>query len=224
MSALEEFIQITEGTWPETPAGAKIPTADELTRALQVMLTRQVIYSSTPSLGGTYELVRTYAPFVSRYFSALGLRLHLSPRDQMAALSVPQGETRYDAVYERLHKDSTLVLLALRLLWEEAIGNQEIGEGGVCETTTGDLVDKIKAATQLDPPDEGRLLEILRLFQRRGAVRIGQRDRVDRVTPLSVMPGVAILVPESYLDDLKLWATSPPSPESPANQNDIERD
>ena len=37
--------------------------------------------------------------------------------------------------------------------------------------------------TKADPPDEARLLDILRMFQRQGAVRVGQRDRIEQVSP-----------------------------------------
>ena len=221
MVELREFSQIVDGEWPETPVGAKTPSADELTSAIQVMITRQVIYSHTKGLGGTYEIVKTYGSFFDRYFKAMGLRFISSPRDQMVALSVPQGETRYDAVYERLTKDETLILLALRLVWEEAVANQDIAEGGICETTTGDVIDRFKSATQLDPPNEGRLMDILRLFQRRGAVRVGKRDSVERVTPLSILPGVVVLAPDTFLDDLKLLAAGPNAAfDEPSNQND----
>jgi hypothetical protein len=63
--------------------------------------------------------------------------------------------------------------------------------------------------TQADPPDEARLLDILRMFQRQGAVRVGQRDRIEKVSPLTILPGVSVLVPDSYLEDLMLWAASP---------------
>lgn len=221
MVELKEFSQIVDGEWPETPVGAKTPTADELTFAIQVMITRQVIYSHTKGLGGTYEIVNTYGSFFARYFKVMGLRFISSPRDQMVALSVPQGESRYDSVYERLTKEETLVLLALRLVWEEAVANQDIAEAGLCETTTGDVIDRYKSATQLDPPNEGRLMDILRLFQRRGAVKVGSRDSIEKVTPLSILPGVVVLAPDTFLDDLKLLGAGPAAGmDGPANQND----
>ncbi len=221
MLELREFSEIVDGEWPETPVGAKTPSDDELKSALQVMMTRQIIYASTPGLGGTYEIVRTYGSFFARYFGAMGLRFVFSPRDQMVALSVPQGESRYDSVYERLNKDETLVLLAMRLIWEEAVANQDIAEGGICETTTGDLVDKYKTAARLEPPNEGRLMEILRFFQRRGAIRVGKRDRIERVTPVSILPGVTILAPDTFIDDMKLLAAAPSGTfDEAANQND----
>jgi hypothetical protein len=220
MLELREFSEIVDGEWAETPVGAKKPSAEDLTSAIVVMITRQIIYSSTPSLGGTYEIVSTYGSFFARYFAAMGLRFVHSPRDQMVALSVPQGESRYDSVYQRLNKDETLVLLAMRLLWEEAVANQDIAEGGVFETTTGDIVDRYKSATQLEPPNESRLADILRLFQRRGAVKVGKRDRVERVTPVSILPGVTILAPDTFLDEMKLLAAAPGTLDQPANQND----
>jgi hypothetical protein len=205
---IDEFREIVDGEWPGGAIQGRRPNEEEMRRALQVLLTRQCLYSSTPGLGRTYEIVRAYASFFERYFGTLGYRLVVSPCDQMVALSVPMGDTRYDAVYERLRKDETIVLLALRLLWEEAVGSQDIGEGGMLETTTGDLVDRIRAVTQVDPPEETRLLDILRMFQRQGAVRVGQRDRIEKVSPLTVLPGVAVLVPDSYLEDLLNWAAS----------------
>jgi len=206
---IAEFGEIIDGEWPDGAIQGRRPTQEELTRALQVLLTRQCVYSSTPGLGRTYDIIRAYSTFFERYFGTLGYRLVVSPRDQMVALSVPVGETRYDAVYERLRKDETIVLLGLRLLWEEALGTQDIGEGGTVETTTGELVDRIKTATQADPPDEARLLDILRMYQRQGAVRVGQRDRIEKVSPLTILPGVSVMVPDSYLEELLLWAAAP---------------
>lgn len=206
---IEEFGQIVDGEWPEGAIQGRGPSREELRRALQILLTRQCVYSHTPGIGRTYDLIRAYSSFFERFFGTLGYRLVVNNRDQMVALLVPAGEARYDAVYERLRKDETIVLLALRLLWEEAIGNQDIGDGGIAEMTTGDLVDRIKTVTQTEPPDEARLLDILRVFQRHGAVRVGQRDRVEKVSPLTILPGIAVLVPDSYVEELLLWATVP---------------
>lgn len=208
MRELGEFRQILDGEWPEGAVQGRKPTEDELTRAAQALLTRQCIYSSTPSLGRTYEILRAYSSFFESYFAVLGYRFVVSPRDQMVALSVPSGEARYDAIYERLRKDETIVLLGLRLLWEEAISNQNVDDGGIVESTTGELIDKIRTVTQGEPPEEARLLDILRIFQRHGTVRMGVRDRLEKVSPLSILPGVSIVVPDSYLEDLMQYAAS----------------
>lgn len=204
-----EFTQIVEGEWPHHVSGRR-PTEEELTRALQALLTRQVIYSSTPGLQRSYEIVRVYQQFFQNFFGCLGYTLIVSPRDQMVALSVPVGQSRYDSVYERLRKDETMVLLALRLMWGEAIANQDIGDVGIAETTTGELVDRIKNVTQQNPPSEARLADILRLFSRYGAAKVGERDKVEQVSPLSILPGIAVLVPDGYVSELLHWAAQPP--------------
>jgi hypothetical protein len=219
MAELAEFSRIVDGEWNEAPPNVAPPSSEELTLALQVMLTRQIIYSWTPGIGGVYEIVRNHVSFFDRYFGALGYRVHVSTRDQMVALQVPPGESRYDSVYERLRKDETIVLLALRLMWEEAVANKEISDGGIADTTTGELADRITTVTQQPPPSEARLLDILKLFQRHGGVRIGQRDRIERVNPMSILPGVSLLSPDTYVEGLRLWGASP-SPAQPANQND----
>lgn len=205
----DEFRDIVDGDWAGGRIAGKRPTAEELTRSLQVMITRQCVYSHTPGIGRTYELVRAYPTFYERYFGALGYRLEIAPRDQMVALAVPGDEPRYDGVFERLRKDETIVLLALRLLWEEAIRAHEMGDAGMVETTTDALVDRIESATQGAPPDEARLLEILRRFGRHGALRIGERNRMGRVSPLTILPGIALLVPDSYVEDLMAWVATP---------------
>ncbi|KTQ80648.1 hypothetical protein NS226_22770 [Aureimonas ureilytica] len=205
----DEFRDIVDGEWAGGHIAGRRPTGEELTRALQVMITRQCVYSHTPGIGRTYDMVRAYPTFFERYFGSLGYRLVISPRDQMVALSVPADEARYDGVFERLRKDETLVLLALRLLWEESLRAHEVGEAGIVDTTTDDLVDRLVTVTQSPPPEETRLLDILRMFARHGALRLGERDRVRRVSTLAILPGIAILVPDSYVRDLLLWAVEP---------------
>lgn len=204
---LSEFQSLLEGE-QDYPGLPRKPTRDEFVRTAQVLLTRQCIYSSTPGIGRAYEVAKAYSPFYEAYFAVLGYRMAVSHRDQMVSLSVPKEESRYDAVYERLRKDEVMVLLALRLIWEEAVSGQDIQEGGIAETTTGDLIDRLKAVSQSGPPEEARLAEILRLFQKHGAVRTGERDRIERVTPLSILPGVSVIAPDSYLEELSLWAAA----------------
>lgn len=222
---IEEFEKIVEGDWKGGSIAGKRPNADEMIRCTQALMTRQCIYASSPGLGRTYELIKAYSSYFEAYFACMGYRLTVSPRDQMVALSVPQDQSRYDAAYQRLSKDQTVVLLALRLMWEEGVNNQDVQEGGIVETTTGDLIDRIKSVTQASPPDERPLLDTLRHFQRNGVVRVGERDRVERISPLMIMPGVNVVAPDGFIEDLKLWLAAPepgkpkaPEPEPVAKQ------
>ena len=202
---LEAFRAIVDGDEPPPP-GARAPDAEELSRALQVMLKAQVIYANTPGIGRSYDLARHYAPFFTDYFACLGYSLAVSHRDQMVSLTLPADAARHDIVAERLRKDETLVLLALRLAYEEGVRDHRISTDGVVECTTDDLVETIRTAARAEPPDEARLIEILRLFARRGGLRTGERDRNERITPVSVLPGILVLASDGWLERLQLWA------------------
>lgn len=214
---LKEFTEIVDNDWPHGPNMQKRPSPEELQRAIQLLLTRQCVYSWLPNLGRLYDIIVHYSPFFERYFGAAGYILRVHPKEQMVAIEVPHGQSRYDTVYERLRKDETQVLLVMRLMWEEAIGRQDIGEYGIAETTTGDLIDRFKTIIQQEPPEENRLMEILRQFSRKGGVKIGVTDRIDHVTPITILFGISNLVPDSFVDDLRLWAASPTTSETPEN-------
>ena len=127
---LEGFRAIIDGDEPPPP-GARAPDAEELSRALQVLLKGQVIYADTQGIGRSYELARHYAPFFTDYFACLGYALTVSHRDQMVSLSPSADAPRHDIVSERLRKDETLVLLALRLLYEEGLRDHRAGTDGI---------------------------------------------------------------------------------------------
>lgn len=79
---LEPFRAIVDGDEPPPP-GARAPDAEELIRALQVMLKAQVIYADTPGVGRAYELARHYAPFFNDYFAR-----RLGEPDQLAGVAL----------------------------------------------------------------------------------------------------------------------------------------
>ena len=204
---LEPFRAIVDGDEPPPP-GARAPDEAELTRALQVLLKTQVVYANTPGIGRSYEIARHYAPFFEAYFACLGYQFEIAHRDQMVFLRLPAEGVRHDMASERLRKDETLVLLALRLAYEEGLRDHRVTTDGVVECTTDDIADSLRSAARSEPPDEARLIEILRLFSRRGAVRMGERDRTERITPLAVMPGIAVIAPDAWLDRLGAWSES----------------
>jgi hypothetical protein len=210
---LEPFRAIVDGDEPP-PAGARAPSEEDLIRALQVLIKVQVVYADTPGIGRCYEIARHYAPFFRDYFNCLGYHFEVSHRDQMVFLRVPSEGARHDAPAERLRKDETLVLLALRLAYEEGLRDHRVTTDGVVECTTDDIAESIRTAARIDPPEETRLVEILRLFARKGAVRLGERDRTERVTPLLVLPGIAVLSPDAWMDQMRAWAAS-------AGENDV---
>lgn len=183
------------------------PDRDELSRALQILLYRQCIYAGTQQIGRAYQIVRAYEEFFSAYFACMNYQLVVSSRYQMIALQPVLGEPRYDAQFSRMRREEALFLLVLKILRDEAFAENRFGENGVAEVTTDEVVDRWRA---LDPqakvPEESRMMDIAKEFQRRGIVSIGQRDRSERVTPISVLPGIDMVATDTFVDHLRHWA------------------
>ncbi|WP_019906177.1 DUF4194 domain-containing protein [Methylobacterium sp. 77] len=204
---IEAFRAIVDGDEPPPP-GARAPSEDDLTRALQVVLKSQCLYADTPGIGRSYDIARHYAPFFKSYFACLGYGFEVSPRDQMVFLRVPADGVRHDGQAERLRKDETLVLLALRLAYEEGLRDHRVTTDGVVECTTDDIAESIRTAARSEAPEEARLTEILRFFARRGGLRLGERDKVEKITPLMVLPGIAVLSPDAWMEQVRAWASA----------------
>lgn len=176
----------------------------DIEAAIQALLVHQVLYEDTPGVPRSAILaLRRHAPFFERYFGAAGLRLRTEPREQMFAL---EGRGRlYGWKQNRLRKDETLVRLALRHVLDSGLVAGSMDELGRVATDTDELVDLFRALGKSEPPAEARLDEMLKGLARLGAVRMQERDRAERVTSFLVMPGIRVLVPDAYVEELSAW-------------------
>lgn len=196
---LQEAQAVVEAEMKRARSGRKLSEEEvtaQLQTAAQVMLLHQVIYADTPGIGPSYDLMRRHRVYFGRLFESMGYELLFEVDTQSIAL-VP-GDGSYGWKQVRLRKDETLVALVLRLLLEEATGHGEIDELGRVESDTDAFYDRYRTLSGEDPPAEARLAEILRSFQRRGLVRVGDRDREEQVTPVTVLPGIRNIVTERY--------------------------
>jgi hypothetical protein len=172
---------------------------EELQSALQAILFHQCLYEDWPH-APAYRLLVRHLANVQPILGAFGYRLTHHPVAHMLVLEART--VAYGVHMSRLKKDETVVLLVLRLLYEEGISS--LDEQGRVEITTDDLHDRIRTSGE-EPPPMPRLLEILRLFQRRGIVRIGERDLAEQLVVLTIMPGVTMLVPDVYVEAIIQW-------------------
>jgi hypothetical protein len=172
---------------------------EELQSALQAILFHQCLYEDWPH-APAYRLLVRHLPNVQPILGAFGYRLTHHPVAHMLVLEART--VAYGVHMSRLKKDETVVLLVLRLLYAEGISS--LDEQGRVEITTDDLHDRIRTSGE-EPPPMPRLLEILRLFQRKGIVRVGERDLAEQLVVLTIMPGVTMLVPDVYVEAVIQW-------------------
>ncbi len=172
---------------------------EELQTALQAILFHQCLYEDWPH-APSYRLLARHMAQVQPILGAFGYRLTHYPVAHMLVLEAQNAV--YGVHMARLRKDETVVLLILRLLYAEGISS--LDDRGRVEITTDDIHDRLKTSGE-EPPPMPRLLDILRLFHRKGIVRIGERDLVEQLVVLTIMPGVTRLVPDVYVEAVIQW-------------------
>ncbi len=199
---LKEFRELVERESSQrTSRGQQEEQSEEaITRCIQIMMLRQCIYPGMHAIGPSYRILSKpeNQHFFRRYFGAMGLEFHHDTRSGMIALKVPNTGARYDYQSGRLCKDETAVLLALRITYEEAFKNKQYSDTGHVETSTNEIYDKLKVIGDIEI-DWPRIGAILHFLKRKGVVEIGDKDPVENVTPLTILPGVEVVVPQSYV-------------------------
>lgn len=200
-----DLVDLREDYRP-SQGGVQPPDEEEVTRCIQVMMHRQCIYSHARHYSRVFAILSSaqYQSFFRRYFAAMGYELHHDQRAGMVALKASSGTKRVDGQSAKLKKDETLVLLTLRLAYEEGFRNNDMGGRGEIEITTDDLLEKLDVVASTSVA-ESRLMEILTFFKRKGILEIGERDPVERVRPLTILPGVEIVVSEAYVGQILEW-------------------
>jgi Domain of unknown function (DUF4194) len=199
MLELDEVRELLEGRRGNPPVAK-----DDIEIAIQALLTHQVIYPDTSLLRrDTYDLIRRHSTFFERYFNAMGVSLRIEPATGMIALV--RGPNRYGWQFNRLKKDETLTMLALRLALDEGLRAGLMDDMGRVETNTDEIFDRIRTLAKVEPPGEARLEEILKWLRKRGAVLLHDPDRIERITPVTVLPGIRILVDDEFAASVTRW-------------------
>ena len=173
--------------------------ASELQAALQALVFHQCLYEDWPH-APSFRLLTRHMVQVQPILAAFGYRVTHHPAERMLVLET--GRNPYGVNQMRLKKDETIVLLAARLLYAEGLA--QIDDRARVEITTDDIHDRLRACGE-DPPSLSRLIEILKAFQRKGLVRVGETDAAEQMAVVTLMPGIAVLVPEAYVEAVRLW-------------------
>lgn len=172
---------------------------EELQSALQALLFHQCLYEDWP-YPPAYRLIARHLNHVKPIVAAFGYKLVHHAAANMLVLETEK--VVYGVNMARLKKDETVILLILRLLYAENLSS--LDERARVDTNTDDIHDRLRSAGEA-PPAEKRLHEILKSFQRKGLVRIGENDPEEQILQLSIMPGITMLVPDTYVEAVIQW-------------------
>ena len=172
---------------------------EELQSALQALLFHQCLYEDWP-YPPAYRITARHLASIQPIVGAFGYRLVHHAIASMVVLETDS--VVYGLHMARLKKDETILLLVLRLLYAEGISS--LDDRGRVEITSDDIHDRLRSAGE-EPPTIKRLIEILKLFQRKGLVRIGDNDPEEQLLQLTIMPGITVLVPDIYVEGVIQW-------------------
>lgn len=163
-----------------------------LARASRDLLSRQTIHGDDRILSASYRLLWDHRRYFEPLFASMGFEIHY--RQDYGYVLLQPGEIAVESRRGRIRKDETLVLFALRLIWEETSRDGDMDAMGRVETDSGALMDRYRILAQTVFPSLPRLREMMKDFKARGLVTLGEEDREEEVLPITVMPVIREIV------------------------------
>ncbi|MEN8220180.1 MAG: DUF4194 domain-containing protein [Pseudomonadota bacterium] len=170
-------------------------TADDYKKATAVLLDRQFLYGDKKPDRKYYLTILRELDYFIDLFDALGWRLVNEPDFQFMGL-LPDEEQSY----LNLRLEETLLLLCLRLLYEEAIKNFKVEQGIALESSES-LLNRYEAITGRKRPTLTHFKDILSLFSRHSILDKG--EEMDKTIKISIRPAIRLVTPAAYFKRLE---------------------
>jgi hypothetical protein len=168
----------------------------DLRQAAQQLWRAQFIYENDWGMKNSYEVLRRHTGYFENLFDALGYRVVGRPNDGYVGLVAIELPPR-----QSMKLDESLLLLVLRLYYEEAFSRFEAKEFGEVEVESEQILQIYEDRTHRPRPNFGRVKEILTGFRHRGLVRIVEQD--DKLFTLFLRPALPIVVSQDTLGSLE---------------------
>lgn len=187
----------------------------ELRQAAQQLWRAQFIYENDWGMKTSYEALRRHMGYFENLFDALGYRVVGRPVDGYVGLVANELPPR-----QSMKLDESLLLLVLRLHYEEAFTRFEAKEFGEVEVESEQILQIYEDRTHRERPNFGRVKEILAAFRQRGLVRIVEQD--DKIFTLFLRPALPIVVSKDTLGSLEEFVSrSSTATAEPQGQSEV---
>ena len=185
----------------------------DLRHAAQHLWRSQFLYQNDWGSKTDYELLQRYKTYFENLFSALGYRIVGGrPADHFVGLLAIDLPPR-----QKMKLEESLLLLVLRLHYEEAFRRYEMNDAGEIEVEGETILQVYEERTHRIRPPISVVHDILSSFRQRGLLRVA--ENVDnRNFTLFLRPALPIVVGEDMLASLEDYvakAASSGSQEAP---------
>lgn len=188
----------------------------ELRQAAQQLWRAQFIYENDWGMKTSYEVLRRHMGYFENLFDALGYRVVGRPNDGYVGLVATDLPPR-----QSMKLDESLLLLVMRLHYEEAFTRFEAKEFGEVEVDSEQILQIYEDRTHRERPNFGRVKEMLAGFRQRGLVRIEDQD--DKNFTLFLRPALPIVVSKDTLGSLEEFVSrSATATAEPPAQSEVE--
>jgi hypothetical protein len=168
----------------------------DLRQAAQQLWRAQFIYENDWGMKTSYEVLRRHIGYFENLFDALGYHVVGRPNDGYIGLVASELPPR-----QSMKLDESLLLLVLRLHYEEAFAKFEVKDFAEVEVESEQILQIYEDRTHRERPNFGRVKEILSGFRQRGLVRIVDQD--DKNFTLFLRPALPIVVSQDTLASLE---------------------
>lgn len=174
---------------------------EDLARAAQALLARQFVYREDWGQSETYDLLRRFNGYYKDLFAALGFELVVDDTSQLIGLLTPHSLAR-----PLLRLDETLMLLTLRLAYQEEWDRYNLGERGAVQTRSSELLAKYETVGRRQKPQITRMREIMTGFEQRGLVKTGPWDTLTLDMDVTIRPAILYVAGDGYLAALEAFS------------------
>lgn len=169
---------------------------DDLRVAATVLLEKQFIYLSNQNERKHYLTIAGETRYFEKLFEQLSRSVFIDRILGYVALLPNQGAKSIS-----LKQDETLMLLCLRLIYEEGIENFAAHEGAV--TTSSDkVIDRFATETRLEQPNLTRFREIMTLLKRHG-IAAAKKESEGKNMTITIRPAIRHVVNDDYIVQLE---------------------
>lgn len=160
--------------------------ADDFRGAASALLQRQFLTLDRTRDRDAYRIITNHFDYYTNLFDALGWTLHRD--DTFSLVGLLPSDTE---LFSRLKMVETLMLLCLRLLYEEGMENFEVSDGCVF-TQSETLLSRYETLLNRKRPQITEFKEMLRTLKRYSMVDLG--DEADDGLPrIRILPTVRLV-------------------------------
>ena len=178
----------------------------DMKQTASVLLERQFLYADQSRDKKHYQRVINHIPYFSNLFEAINRRIVYDHEFGYAG-SMPEDGTKV----VQLPNEDAILLLCLRLIYEEGIEKFEVKQGSVF-TDSETLLNRYVALARRERPILGKLRETLKSFGKFGLIEVEEEN--DRTIPIQIRPTVRLVTTEAYIAQLEDFLQGRTHPEA----------